>query len=103
VCKIKTTPLHEKFPWKEQLGLCEELRKHPTLTLLPYKTSLSLGCIKGLYRIIKVPCSGSSKAAFQVGAPALPGSACAYLLSTPYSEKCHLTPLPRAAGTRVQS
>lgn len=57
---------------EETLGLCEELRKHPTLTPLPYGTSLSLGCIKGLYGITKVPCSGSSKAAFQVGALALP-------------------------------
>lgn len=106
VYKIKhlhLLPCPKKFPWKEQLGLCEELRKHPTLTPLPYGTSLSLGCIKGLYRIIKVPCSGSSEAAFQVGAPALPGSACACLLLMPCSEKCHLTLLPRAAGICLQS
>lgn len=32
-CKMKTTPLPEKFPWKEQPGLCEELRKRPTDTV----------------------------------------------------------------------
>lgn len=73
------------------------------LTPLPYGTSLSLGCIKGLYRIIKVPCSGSSEAAFQVGAPALLGSACAWLLLMPRSEKCYLALLSRAAGMCVRS
>lgn len=33
VYKLKTTPLPAKFPWKEQLGLCEELRKRPTDTV----------------------------------------------------------------------